>query len=206
MRHRDRAMLLQQQHRQRPANDVRAPNHHRISTGQVAEIILQQHQAPGRRARRQAILANDKFADILDMEAVHILVRTDRVDHLPFVDLPRQRQLNQNAMHRRVAIQSLHQRQQLALGRISRQLVLERVHTRGHGLLALVQDIHRARRILTDQHHRQPRLHTVRREQGTSRLPDAHTQPGRKRPAINNRCHGISVQSAPPRHSCHPRI
>ena len=64
-----------------------------------------------------------------------------------------QRQLHQNAMHRRVVVQLVDQRQQIGLGRRGVQLVLIGVHADFDGLLALVADVYLARRVLADQNH-----------------------------------------------------
>ena len=89
------------------------------------------------------------------MEAVHVLGGVDGAQHLGGIDAVRQRQLHQDAMHRRVAVQAVHQRQQLRLARVGGQVVLEGGHAGGLRLAVLVADIDGARRVLADQHHSQ---------------------------------------------------
>ena len=52
-----------------------------------------------RRARRERRQADRDAADIEGMKPVDVLVGIDRRDHLVGIDLRRQRQLNQNAVH-----------------------------------------------------------------------------------------------------------
>ena len=95
------------------------------------------------------------------MEPVHVLGRVDRVDHQIFVQVARQWQLNQDAMHRRVSVQLLDQRQQIGLGRVRVQLVLKRIHAHFYGLLALGPDINLRRGVFAHQHNRQAGGDTV---------------------------------------------
>ena len=69
----------------------------------------------------------------------------------------RQRQLHQNAVHGGIAVELCDQRQQIGLRDIGGQLVLERGHAGGLGLLVLAADIDLARGIVADQHHRKAR-------------------------------------------------
>ena len=92
------------------------------------------------------------------MEAVDVLVRINRGDHLLVVDMRRQRQLDENPVNRRIGVQLLDQRQHFGFGCVSRQLVLEAGHPGLDRLLALAPDIDLARRILADQHHGETRL------------------------------------------------
>ena len=58
-------------------------------------------------------------ADIDRVEAVHVLGRVDRLDHRAGADLLGQRQLHQDAVHRRVGIEPRDHRQQFGLGVVS---------------------------------------------------------------------------------------
>ena len=91
------------------------------------------------------------------MQSIDVFRRIDRVDDFFGVERFRQRQLHQNAMHGRIAIEFCDQRQQLVLRDIGRQHVLERRHARGLGLLVLAADINFAGGIVADQHHGEPR-------------------------------------------------
>ena len=72
--------------------------------------------------------------------------------------MPRQRQLDKDAIHRGIGIELFNQRNQIGLGRFGRQLVFKAGHTGFNRLLALVADIDLAGRIIADQHHGQTGL------------------------------------------------
>ena len=55
------------------------------------------------------------------MEAVHVLVRIDRLDHRLRDDVSGQRQLHQDAVHRRIGVEAGDLGDQRFLGRIGRQ-------------------------------------------------------------------------------------
>ncbi len=63
--------------------------------------IGEQRGDAARRARAQAELAQGQVADVLRMEAVHVLARIDALDQAAGVGDARQRQLHQDAVHRR---------------------------------------------------------------------------------------------------------
>ena len=97
----DRAILPEQQLRHRLADDVRAADHDRLEPAEVAEPVLEHHDAAQRRARHQRILADRELAGIVDVKAVDILGRIDRADHRFLVDLAGQRQLDEDAVDAR---------------------------------------------------------------------------------------------------------
>ena len=71
------------------------------------------------------------------MKPVHILGGINRVDHQIFVQMLGQRQLHQNPMDFRISIQIGNQRQQISLGGLGIQPVLDRLHPDLDGHLAL---------------------------------------------------------------------
>ena len=88
-------------------------------------MVSQHHQAAERRAGHHRLLPGAEKADVRDVEPVDILGRVDRVDHQVGVQMPRQRQLHQDAMHRRIGVEPADQRQQIGLGGLGRQAVLQ---------------------------------------------------------------------------------
>jgi hypothetical protein len=88
---------------------------------------------------------------------IHVLVGIDGVQNLLGVDMLGQRKLHQDAVHLRVGVEALHERQDLLLGGALGQLVLERLHANLDGLLGLVLHIDLAGRVLAHEHHREPR-------------------------------------------------
>ena len=116
-------------------------------------MVAQHHQTAERRAGDHRLLPGAEQADIGNMEPVRVLRGRDGVDHEVFVQVAGQRQLHEDAMHSRVVVQLVDQRQQVRLRGIGVQLVLVRIHADFDGLLALVADVDLARRVLADQNH-----------------------------------------------------
>lgn len=75
--------------------------------------MLEQFHHPERRAGGKDGVARHKPADIVEMKAVHILVRRYPVQDFPNVELRRQRQLHQNAVHLRIGVEPVDQIQHL---------------------------------------------------------------------------------------------
>ena len=91
-------------------------------------------------------------------QAIDVLVGIDPFDHVLLVQMPRQRQLDQDAIDQRIGVELVDQRDQIGLRRIRRQLVFKAGHAAFDGLLGLAGDIDLAGRILAHQHHGQPGL------------------------------------------------
>ena len=104
-------------------------------------MVAQHHQAAQRRAGHHGLLPRAQKAHVRDMEPVHILGRINRVDDQIAVQMFRQRQLHEDAMHRRIGVQLGDQRQQISLGSVGGQLVFKAVHPGLMGLHALVADV-----------------------------------------------------------------
>ena len=122
MRQRDGAAFLGQQLRHRLADDVRPPDHHRVEPRQIAELILEQHQAPERRARHEAVQPGRQPPGIDRVEAVDILVGVDPRGDDALVDMIGQRQLDEDAVDRPVGVERVDQREQIVLRRVGGEL------------------------------------------------------------------------------------
>jgi len=75
------------------------------------------------------------------MKSVHILGRIDRVAHPIGIEMRRQRQLNQNAMHCRIGVEAPDQRQEICFRGRSIEAVFVRIHADLNGSGMLVPDI-----------------------------------------------------------------
>ncbi|EKD61865.1 MAG: hypothetical protein ACD_54C00063G0003 [uncultured bacterium] len=157
----DGAAITQQQLRHRFADDIRPPDHNRIQPRQRPMMVAQHHQTTQRRARHHRLLPGAQQADVRDMKAIDILGRINRVDDQFRVQMRRQRQLHQNAMHFRIGVQRFHQRQQIGFCGIHRQTMFKRGHADLDGRGVLVAHIDLRRRVFADQHHRQTGLDAV---------------------------------------------
>ena len=128
----------------------------------VDAVGLQQLHHAQRRARHKARLAVHQPSGVHRMEAIHVLVRVDQPQHARLVQMPRQRQLHQDAVDRRVRIEPLHR----LLERLLRAVFLQADYSGADaGLDAavfLVAHVHLARRVLAHQNNRQMRRHALR--------------------------------------------
>ncbi len=161
MRDRHRGVFVQQQLQQRTADQIGAADHDRVHAFQRGVHALGQDDAAERRAGRQRVKTAGQPPGIVRMQPVDVLGRIERVDDGFGVQRFRQRQLHQDAVHRRIAIELCDQRQQVVLRDIGRQHMLERRHAGGLRLLVLAADIDLAGGIAADQHHREPGRQSV---------------------------------------------
>ena len=184
-------IFCQQELGHRLADDIGAADHHRLEARQRRMHRLRQHDAAKRRAWRQRRQAGGKPAGIDRMKAIDVLPRIDGIQHLLGIDLLRQRQLHQDAMHRRVGVELLHQRHQFGLVDAVRQPMIERLHAGFLRRLGLAADIGLARRIVAGQHDRKPGRNAMLRGETfhLARDPDAKLR--RDRLAVDDLCaHG----------------
>ena len=185
--------IPQQQLRHGFAHDVGSPNHHRVEARQAAMVIAQHHQTAQRRARHHGFLTRAQKTHIGDMEPVHILFRRNRIDHQILIEVPRQRQLHQNAMHLWIRVQLVNQGEQISLGRVRLQLMLVRVHADLDGLFAFGADIDLAGRIFPHQHHSKARRDAVIGFQAGHMVGHLRAHSGGKSLSVNDGCgHGLS--------------
>ena len=92
------------------------------------------------------------------MKAVDVLGRIDGQQHVRGVDVPGQRQLHQDAVHAGIGVEPGDQRQQLGLGGLLGQAMIEARHAELGRHLALAAHIDLAGRIGADQDRRQAGL------------------------------------------------
>ena len=122
------------------------------------------------------------------MEPVDILAGIDRGDDRLFVELARERQLDEDPVNRRVLIEPLDQREQRRLAGIGRQAVFEAGDARRLAGLALGADIDLARRILADQHHSEARTPAGMMRKRRRARSDPRAQALGKSLAVDERC------------------
>ena len=116
----------------------------------------QQFHNARRRAGGKREIADHDPADIDRVKSVHILCGINGEKNLFFIEMSRQRQLHENAVHRRVGVKACNQCKQLRFARIGG----ERMHIRANAdLLAcavLVAHIDLRCGIVADNHHGKP--------------------------------------------------
>ncbi len=146
----------QQLERHRAADDVRLADDHRVLADEVLAGVAQQRHAAVRRAGAQRRAFQHQAPDVVGVEAVDVLHRQDRLGHRFLVDVPGQRQLDQDAVDGGVGIEPRDQVEQLDLRRRRRQVVGERAHAHRLGRPPLVADVDLRRRVLAHQHDGEP--------------------------------------------------
>jgi hypothetical protein len=180
-------VLLEQQLGHRFADDIRSPEHHGAKPRQVAEAVLEQHEAAERRAGHDGVAAHGQEPGVARVKSVGVLGRIDRLDDGLGADLLGQGQLNQDAVDGRVLVQAPDEIEQLGFGGAGVEPMLERLHTRRDRLARLVAHVDLTRRIFAHEHHGQPGRHA--RVLGKPRHLRADPLPQRRREglAIDNR-------------------
>src|SRR5438270_817454 len=186
----DRGVLLQEEQRERLADDIGASDHHPASPGKRHAGVLDEPHHGGGRAWRELRLPGDESAEVVEAETVDVFCRRDRLEHAPRIDPARQRQLHEDAVHGRVAVQCCDAIEQRAFA----DLAAVALHLGAHpGLFArthLVAHIDRGGRVLACQDHREPGAHAARREPRHSlRRRSAHRS-GESLPVEDARSHG----------------
>ena len=155
---------------------------------------LDQLEAGDRRARHQRRQPRHQPSGIERMKAVDVLVRIDAVENARRIDLRRQRQLHQNAAHRRIGIERFYQREQLRFAGRGGQMIVERPHADFDHRARFAGDVGLAGRIVADQHDRQSGHDAVRGGQAMRLGFDRSAQRRRDRLAVDDASrHGRSV-------------
>src|SRR3546814_13121810 len=94
---------------------VRSPDDDRILAREIAELVLEQHQAAQRCARHETLEPGRESPSIDRMEAVDLLVGVDPGDDRLFVDMLGKRKLDEDVIDRGVGVERIAQRAQSGL-------------------------------------------------------------------------------------------
>ena len=157
MADRHRRVPLEEQQRDRFSDDVRPSHDQRLSARERRLGFVEQPQNAERRTGPQPLAPGEEGAGVVRAEPVDVLLRREQIEHRLRIDLLGKRQLHQHAVHVRIDVQPPDQREQLGLGRLLGQDVLEARHPRLQAGLRLSSDVDLARRIVPDPDQRQPR-------------------------------------------------
>src|SRR5574340_501064 len=167
----DGGIVLQQHQRHRLADDVAAPDHHgMLALDRHAAFFQQLHRAV-RRAGGEAHIAGGQRADVHRVEAVHVLVRADRFEHLAAVDVFWHRQLHEDAVDLGVGVQFGDLRQQRGFRRVGRHDDVFGMQAQLRAGLHLVGDVHLGGGVFADDDDRQPRRDAARLKRIGAFLP-----------------------------------
>jgi hypothetical protein len=155
--YRDRRVLLEQHNGYGLADDVAPADHNGVLAVQLDAVPLEKLHDPGRRARRKRALVHEQLADVQRMEPIHVLIRVDRKQDFPGIDLARQRKLDQDAVDVLALVQLVHEAEQVIFRRLRRELILERRYPQALTGLVLVPHIDLRCRIFTNEDYGKPR-------------------------------------------------
>ena len=157
MTQRDRRvrLLAGQQNRHRFADDVRAADHHGMLALDVHPRELNQLNDAVGRTGQETFLSDQHLADVDGREAVHVLLRRNRIDNRLVADVLWHRQLDEDAVNRGIDVQVLDELDEFFLGRRLRQTDLARIHARFRAGLLLRGHVAHARRIVADENDRE---------------------------------------------------
>ena len=107
------------------------------------------------RTGQETLLSDQHLANVDGREAVHVLLRRNRIDDRLVADVLRHRQLDEDAVNRGIDVQVLDELDEFFLGRRLRQTDLARIHARFRAGLLLRGHVAHARRIVPDENDRE---------------------------------------------------
>ena len=142
-------------------------------------LVVEHGEDAVRRAREERGPAREEAPGVHGMEAVDVLGRIDRLDHLRFVDLLRKGQLDEDPVDGIVGVEPRHEVEQLGLRRGRGKVDLAGEEPRLGGRLPLVADIHLGRGVFP--HEDDGEAGTDARAGGELRHPLLDVRPGRTR-------------------------
>ena len=160
MADRHRGVAVQQQHRQRLADDVAAADDDRLPALDLDAFAVEQLHHTGRRARGERRRLLHEAAHVARMESVDVLRRIDGLEDPPLGVVPhpgRQRRLHQDAVRLRVGVERLDDGQRLRVRRGLGQALQHGPHPQPFALPDLVAHVDLGSRIAARQQQTQRR-------------------------------------------------
>jgi len=151
----DGGVLLEQHQADRLADDLAAAEHHRPLALQGDPVGLEHANAGRGGAGAQTGQAAQQPTLVHRVQPVHVLARRDPLERPLGIQSGRQRQLHQDAVHRRVRVQPSDQRLQLGLAGAGGDPVLPRGDPGADAGGDLAAHIDVAGRVVADQDHGQ---------------------------------------------------
>jgi hypothetical protein len=142
------------------------------------------------RAGPRAGEAEGQAAEVDRVEAVGVLVGGDRHEDLAGVEVARQGQLHDVAVHGGIGVELRHQVEKLLPGGVGRQVVTERRHPHGGAGLVLTADVGVAARIVTDENRGQTGDDTALRQPGHA-LGEVGLDRRRRGLAVQDQCRHV---------------
>ena len=124
----NRGIPVQKEFGNRLAHDIASADHHGFLARNLHARLVEQSDDALRGAGEDAGLVEPEARHILRMETVHILFGGDGSDNLLLVNVLRERQLHQDAVHLRVIVEGGYLLQEALFGAVLRQFDEMSVH------------------------------------------------------------------------------
>ena len=156
VRERHGRVLGEEQERHRLSHDVRAADDDGARALELDLVVAEDLHDPRGCRRRERRAALEQEAGVRGMEAVHVLHRVDRVDDAVLVDLLRQGELREDPGHARVGVQVGDEREQVGLGGVRGELVVDRLDAGLGAGLALHAHVDGRGGVVADEHGGEP--------------------------------------------------
>ncbi|EJX01956.1 hypothetical protein EVA_09938 [gut metagenome] len=144
-------LLLHHQLRHRFAHNIGTAQHHTLLSAHGDVVTLEQFENAQGRCRDIAWETDGQTTYIDGMETIHILAVVDRLDDALLVDMLRQRQLHNKAVHFVVVIQAVDTSQEFFLRNVALVANQRRLETAGLACQHFIAHIGLATSIMPDQ-------------------------------------------------------
>ena len=102
--HGDGGVPLQEQQRHRLADDIAAADHYRVPAGNRNFFLFEQVNDAGRGAGDESPGTQQQCARTVDMEAINVLCRSNRLEDTRFIQMRGQRQLHKHSVNARIRV------------------------------------------------------------------------------------------------------
>ncbi len=162
------------------------PHHHGPRAEELDLVLAEDLHDPGRRRRDEGRCPLEQVAGAERMEAVDVLDRRDGADDAVLVDLLGERQLAEDPGYALVRVELGDEPEKLLLGRLGRELVVERLDPDLAARFLLPFDVDLRRRVLADE----DRGEADRMREPGDVLRDLRAYPLGERFAVHEDSHG----------------
>ena len=137
--------LQREEQRERAADRQPAPDDDNVATLHRHAVVAEQLDDPGGGAGKRPLDAHDEPTEVHRVEAVDVLVRVDGEQRGELVEVTRQRDLDEEGVDGRVAVEPLDGGEQLGRARVGTEVLVDRLDAHLGAILVLQGDIARAR-------------------------------------------------------------
>ena len=102
----DRSVCVEQEHCHRLTHDIGATDDHALFAAHVDSALFKQYHNARRGTRKEIVISDHDLTHVIGVECVNVLFGLDLEEHLGFVEVLGERQLNENSVDLIVVIKS----------------------------------------------------------------------------------------------------